>query len=350
MYRWRSFCSVSMIVALLLIAAAPRTAATFEPTVTTHMDVSIGLQTAYSGSRQTVSIHDYSIINQTVNRTKIVNNQTVNYTANISTLIQSPGPVVVSLVASNGSIIPIGGVFQLVNGSTFITFTVSIAIGFDVVTVRVFDQALNRTSVVTFNSALSSTDQWNEFNRRWNALNSSVQATEAQRSADDNFKVSVELAVIAALGAGLILLSQHRMARALRQKSWVDRAKSFIKTTFYVDPTAYIFGKKGWTPDLPAEDEIEMLEQDTYALKSALNDDLNMIERIHTNEKRKQQLEQFVTRARESSGLSTEEPLREAPILRIGGQATRAAIQEAVDAKRALQEPRQPLALKGGKR
>lgn len=323
-YPWRSFSSASLalVVVMLLLIVSPSVRATSpQPIVASHMDLLVGLSTAKTYDLQTVTIHDYTTVYQPpLNQT---GNQTGNSTSNgTTTLIPSPGPVLVSLYSANGApITSIGGVFNLSDGIYVLSFAITPDFGFDTVSIRVRDFSLNRTSAATFTVDLSETYKYILL-QRWES-NASAWLTSftEQKEAGRDTAALIENVGFAFVWLALVLVTLHRIARKHGTLSWVDRLKLGTKATLYVDPTAQALDPEGYNADGVAELQVQDIRKESKDLEKLMLSDLREATMIagllDMNDEERTFLESSVRSLREHRGL---DPVpKERRVVQFGG-------------------------------
>lgn len=321
MSRLVSFCLVSLVLAIVILAAlTPRVSAGGSPTpvVQSYMDVDIALPTVKTNDTENINIHDYTLVTQQVN--KVIFNGTTNITVTVNetTLFPSPGPIIVDMFTAHGSLV-IGpsGRYNLTLGYYTLSFPITPSFGFDNIRVQIYDQALNRTRIVTFYTVYS--EEYKAYldqkQRDDNNATFWYDFTSLMNFHNGMFWLQSFAELLA--GVIIILVAQHKLARSLQIDSWVDKVKRVIPLTMHHDPTTNALDPKGFTPEVAEEEKLKVVQSSRRGLLTILRQDLDMLEKVKLADKEEIKLKATIRRIRESAKLTPDRD-RGGEVLQIG--------------------------------
>lgn len=319
MSRLASFCLVSLVLAIVIFAAStPMARALSPPLVQSYMDVDIGLATAKTNDTQTINIHDYTIVTQQVNKT--ISNGTTNRTVTINqtTLFPSPGPVIVDMFTGHGSlVVGVGGRQNLTLGYLTLAFPITPEFGYDTIKVQVYDQALNRTRIVTFYTVYSEEYKAYLDQKQRDANNATFWYDFTAQSSFQSAMFWLQSFAELLAGVIIILIAQHKLARSLQIDSWVDKVKRVIPLTMHHDPTTNALDPKGFTPEVAEEEKLKVVQSSRRGLLTILRQDLDMLEKVKLADNEEAKLKATIRRIRESAKLTPDRD-RGGEVLQIG--------------------------------
>lgn len=320
MSRLVSFCLVSLALAIVTLATwTPMArAGGLPPVVQSYMDIDIAQMTVKTNDTQNINIHDYTLVTQQVNKT--ISNGTTNrtVTVNQTTLFASPGPIIVDMFTAHGSLV-IGpsGRYNLTLGYYTLSFPITPNFGFDTIRVQIYDQALNRTRIVTFYTVYSEEYKAYLDQKQRDANNATFWYDFTAQSSFQNAMFWLQSFAELLAGVIIILVAQHKLARALAQDSWVDKVKRAIPLTMHHDPTSNAIDPKGFTPDVNLEERLKVVQSSRRGLMTILRQDLHMLEQVKLADAEETKLKGMIRRIRESAKLPPDRD-RGGEVLQIG--------------------------------
>lgn len=279
MSRSAFVCLVFLWTSLAVIAAAPaRGDVTVEPPI---LDLAASQLEAKTGDLVTVTVLSGSVqVETTVRCTPgaTVNDTPVCGLERNETFLPSPGPVSLWAVRANGVRLELveGDAVNLTSGTASAAFRVTNEFGFDVLRVEARDETTGAVAVPLWIKLVFSEhlryEMWRDALRQIDDRGAAaIAAGEANRNAWTGFTI----AGFVFLDAVVLLLAAHRLARARRGMSWIDRVRLALPLRVHVDPTKYAMDEKDtWSPDIPAEARKQRILFDATLRRRAIVDAL----------------------------------------------------------------------------
>lgn len=256
---------------------------------------------------KTGDVVSVSIVSGTARRIPIfvTENGTDVFVSWNETFLPSPGPLQVTVARSDGSAAGIGGLFNLTGGTASIAFRVTESMGFDQLTISVYDLYANRSAMPLRVQLIFSEEQ--RFRMEQEALRLIRQDTDRlvldviQRFW---FLLSVTVVVIVLFGLVAVAALLHRIARDKKMLSWADRVKLAFRWQVWWDPTKYIMDQsRTWSPHVPAKARKAMLRYDKRILRQIAGDLSAVADRMHELGIEDQEADSIIRESRERLGL-----------------------------------------------